>query len=248
MKRAIRFWGCAALVLFLAGCATTRYEEYGPPLVQEPGAQSSPVHGVSAQQESLVVLKDRMAFLEAKLTTRVADLEMVNAELATRMMSLAEQVEEVRRRLQAVQEAPEVQGTSAPQVGVLEVRSVYGQGLKDYYARRYEAAKAGFLKVLVLEPQSELADNAQYWLGEGDYALEDYPAAQEAFLKVLRYSKTEKDDDAQLMLGKCYLRLGDNENALIELKRLVVDFPECEYLGQAEALIRNIRTVLETEP
>ena len=242
MKRAIRFWSCAALVLFLAGCATTRYEEYGPPLVQESGAQSSSVQGGAAQQESLAVLKDRIAFLEAELTTRVADLEMVNAELATRMMSLAEQVEEVRRRLQAVQEAPE---TSAPQVGVLEVRSVYGQGLKNYYARQYEAAKAEFRKVLVLEPQNELADNAQYWLGECDYALEYYPAAQEAFQKVLLYLKTEKDDDAQLMLGKCYLRLGDNENALIELKRLVVDFPESEYLGQAEALIRKIRTELE---
>ncbi len=202
MKRAIQFWGCAALVLFLAGCATTRYEEYGPPLVQEAGEQPPPLQVVSAQQESLAALKDRIAFLEAELVTRVSDLEMVNAELAARMMSLAEQVEAMRRQLQAVQKAPEVQGTSAPQVGVLEVRSVYDQGLKDYYARQYEAAKAGLRKVLVLEPQNELADNAQYWLGECDYALEDYPAAQEAFKKVLIYSKTEKDDDAQLMPGK----------------------------------------------
>ena len=59
-------------------------------------------------------------------------------------------------------------------------------------------------KVLGLDAQGELADNAQYWIGECDFALKDYASALEAFHKVFQYSKTEKDDDAQFKLGLCY--------------------------------------------
>ncbi len=42
--------------------------------------------------------------------------------------------------------------------------------------------------------------------------------------------------------------LGDDANALIELKRLIVDYPESEYSGRAEALIQKVRERVRTEP
>ena len=62
-----------------------------------------------------------------------------------------------------------------------------------------------------------------------------------AFQKVFLFAKTEKDDDAQLKLGLCYLQLGDRESAMIEFKRLVVDYPESEYVVRAEELLGGIR-------
>ncbi len=85
-------------------------------------------------------------------------------------------------------------------------------------------------------------------MGECDYALGRYRPALEAFEKVFLYAKTEKGDDAQLMMGKCYLHLKDNEKALVELKRLTVDYPDSEYYGEAQMLIRNLRSGTEVEP
>ena len=76
----------------------------------------------------------------------------------------------------------------------------------------------------------------------------DYRTALESFQKVFLYPKTEKADDAQLKLGLSYLRLGDRQNALIELKRLTVDHPKSDYLGRAQERIRKLRVELEAEP
>mgnify|MGYP001430492795 FL=1 len=92
-----------------------------------------------------------------------------------------------------------------------------------------------------MDPAGDLADNAQYWLGECEYARRDFQAALAAFQKVFLFAKTEKEDDAQLKLGLCYLQLGDRDSAMIEFKRLVVDYPESEYVVRAEELLGGIR-------
>ena len=125
---------------------------------------------------------------------------------------------------------------------------LYEQALNAYYDRQYDEAMGKFRQVMDLEPEGEWADNAQYWIGECYYGLRDDAAAIEAFHKVFRFSKTEKDDDAQFMLGQCYMNLSNYENALIELNRLKIDYPESEYIGRAEAYIHKIRTLQDSGP
>ena len=249
MKGAIRFWLCGALALFFAGCATTRYEEFGPPPGGEPTKQPLTLEAVLPLQEAMSALEARVARLEAELANRAAEMEAANSDLMTRLMSLVEQVEGVRKQLQATLEGVGNGARSdAPDTGALDVSGLYEQGLVAYNVRRYAEARKAFLEVRDRDPQGEVADNAQFWIGECDYALGDYQKALESFQKVFGYSKTEKDDDAQLKLGICYLQLGDRESAMVELKRLIVDYPESEYLKRAEDLIGKIRAGQEPGP
>jgi len=101
-----------------------------------------------------------------------------------------------------------------------------------------------FERILSDYPSSNLADNAQYWIGECQYGLKQYQSALDAFHKVFQYDKTEKDDDAQFMLGQCYYYMGNLDSALVEFNRLKIDHPDSEYLGRAEAYIRRIRAAL----
>ena len=238
MRRAAQIRVCVALGLWVAGCATTRYEEFGPP--QEDSPSESPHPSETVPLQTLVALEERIERLEIELAGRLSELETANDDLATRMMSLVEQMEAVRNQLQALQQGSKPVRTESK----ADPKGLYERGLEDFYAQGYREAKAGFQKVLALDAQGELADNAQYWIGECDYALKDYALALEAFHKVFEYSKTEKDDDAQYKLGLCYWKLGNYENALIELKRFTVDYPESEYFGRTEELIRKIRARL----
>ena len=62
--------------------------------------------------------------------------------------------------------------------------------LKD---SQYDRAIAAFQKFLATYPDSPLADNAQYWLGEAYYVNKSFPEAQAAFQRVIeKYPQTRK--------------------------------------------------------
>ena len=68
----------------------------------------------------------------------------------------------------------------------------------------YDRAIAAFQKFLVAYPTSQLADNAQYWLGEAYYVNKSFPEAQAAFQRVVdKYPQSRKRPDALLKIGYC---------------------------------------------
>ena len=77
--------------------------------------------------------------------------------------------------------------------------------LKD---SQYDQAIAAFNKFLADFPDSSLADNAQYWLGEAHYVNKDYPTALAAFQRVVdKYPQSRKLPDALLKVGYCQYEL-----------------------------------------
>ena len=235
------------ILLLCFGCASTRYEEYGPPVDDVGNTSVGSTELLITTQQQVRDLEVRLASLEAAVGSLVG-LESAQADLQTRMMSLSEQLEALRRQLSKTETATPKPSIPTRTVQKQDIDQIYGQGLEDYYARRFEDAKISFMDVLNLDPGGEWADNAQYWIGECDYASGNYDGALVSFQKVFTFSNTEKDDDAQLMLGQCYLQLGNYDNALIELNRLKIDFPKSEYIRRAEEHIRAIRSRQDTGP
>ena len=69
-------------------------------------------------------------------------------------------------------------------------------------AGSYSLAIAGFKEFLTTYPNSPLAENAQYWLGEAYYVNHDYEAAGGSFRTVLKkWPDSRKAPDALLKLG-----------------------------------------------
>ena len=121
-----------------------------------------------------------------------------------------------------------------------DVQQSYREALKDYRDRRYDQAIGEFTETLSMAPKSDLADNAEYWIGECYYALNNYERAIVAFEKVLTYPKSEKLDDAQLKLGYSYLKVGKKEEAVAAFKKVLSTYPDSEYRGRAAAMITSI--------
>ena len=85
-----------------------------------------------------------------------------------------------------------------------------------------------------MAPYGSWADNAQYWKGECYYGMGKFDQGLTEFTKVFAYRKTEKADDAQLKIARCYLALGEKTSALRAFQQLVDEYPKSEYVGKAK--------------
>jgi len=234
----------------LFGCATTRYEEYGEPDAE---VQSLPVtlDKLIPLQDSLSRLGARMDTLEAQVTACIDMLAARgageagladSAGVAAQLQALSAQVEALRQHHEPQGETPPEEQASAEGYAQLwDATQLYEQGLMDYNARRYDRAAGIFRQVMERDPQGDLADNARYWLGECQFAQGDFRAALESFRQIFGFARTEKYDDSQLKIGLCYMRLGDDESAALELERMIAAYPKSEYLGRAEYYLQTIR-------
>ena len=253
------------LALSAGGCATTRYEtgEAPPSVPARSPAQvdtfivkNTPVQP-PAQVDTLVVKKvqpvvltemDSLKILLAVQVQKTADLEAIHTELSGKVAVLNDRIRTLEDRLQASLPQQQTRASSgrrkkaAPPISPSSrVRTVYQAAFRDFEARHFENALRAFSEALTAAPRDDLADNAQYWIGECHYALGHYMQAIKEFQKVFTYSDTEKHDDAQFKIARCYIDLGDQDRAIIELKRLTVDCPESEYVRRAEGLLRDLQ-------
>ena len=96
--------------------------------------------------------------------------------------------------------------------------------LKD---SQYDRAIAAFQKFLTSFPNSSLADNAQYWLGEAYYVNKSFPEAQTAFQRVVdKYPQSRKRPDALLKIGYCQYELKQWDAAKGTLSQVATQFPD----------------------
>jgi tol-pal system protein YbgF len=92
---------------------------------------------------------------------------------------------------------------------------------------QYDRAIVAFQKFLVSYPDSSLADNAQYWLGEAYYVNRAFPEAQAAFQRMVdKYPQSRKLADAMLKIGYCRYELKQWESARAVLGQVVARFTD----------------------
>jgi tol-pal system protein YbgF len=87
----------------------------------------------------------------------------------------------------------------------------------------------------------ELADNAQYWLGECYYHRKDYSTALREFRRVVeKFPRGNKVPDALLKLGFTYLALGSTRPGREALTELVRTYPRHPASGLATAKLQEL--------
>lgn len=100
---------------------------------------------------------------------------------------------------------------------------------------RYEQAIDAFQNFLNAYPGSNLADDAQYWLGEAYYINRDFDKAKTALLAVgTNYPQSDKLPDTLLRLGFVYEELGDRRRAREVWQKLVQAYPDSQAASLAQ--------------
>ena len=102
----------------------------------------------------------------------------------------------------------------------------YEAALNQFKAAKYKEAAAGFGAFVQKYPDSQLAPNAQYWLGNAWYAQRDCKRAIEAQSVVTtKYADSAKAPDAWLAMATCQQEMGGAGAARRSLETLVAKYP-----------------------
>lgn len=125
----------------------------------------------------------------------------------------------------------------------VDAQKLYDSSYLDISRGNYELARMGFQEFLKRFPESSLADNAQYWLGETYYAQEDYQQAISQFKKIISdYSGSDKAAAGLLKIAFSYLKISDNTNGKRYLNQVIDEFP---YSEEAKVAQNRLATVTQ---
>ena len=92
---------------------------------------------------------------------------------------------------------------------------------------QYDNSIAAFKRFLLTYPQSPLAENAEYWLGEAYYVNHSYPDALASFHQVSqKYPQSRKLADALLKTGYCYFEMKQWSKAREILTQVAAVYPD----------------------
>ena len=108
-------------------------------------------------------------------------------------------------------------------------KRLYDTAYADYTAGQWTLAVQGFETYLKTYPKSELADDAQYYVGESYSGDSKFREAVAAYERVIRdYPQSDILPDAWYKVGITYERLGAPDRARQAYETAVKNFPETD--------------------
>ena len=199
-------------------------------------------------------LQEQIEALHASLEVTIRRLQTISQELAAvRAQGSAGVV------LPPVTTAPGTEGSGATgsnpgavPVGAAAVGSaavsgsnspdeLYRSAYEDYMRGNYDLAAEGFGEYIRRWPNTELTDNALYWIGECYDAQEKPEEALTTFTKVLEdYPTSDKAAAAQLKKGLIYLKMGDQGQGVVNLQYVVYEHPGTREADLAREQLRSL--------
>jgi tol-pal system protein YbgF len=122
-------------------------------------------------------------------------------------------------------EAPKA-AAAAPAANPAAETQEYESALGFFKSGKYKEAATAFGAFLQKHPESSLAPNAQFWLGNAWYAQRDCKKAIEAQNQVTaKWPESPKAPDAMLAVATCQQELGNGVAAKRSLEALVARYP-----------------------
>ena len=119
--------------------------------------------------------------------------------------------------------------------------TLYSNGLRDLTGGKYELAHSEFQDYLKYYGDTDLASNAQFWLGEIAYAQKNYDGAVQEYDKVINnYPKSFKLAPAHLKKGMALIELGQKNSGVRELREVVKRYAGTEEERRARAKLKDM--------
>src|SRR5271163_1513707 len=119
--------------------------------------------------------------------------------------------------------------------------TLYENGLRDITGGKYDLARSEFQDYLKYYADTDLASNAQFYLGEIAYSQKNYDLAVGEYDKVLtNYPKSFKLAPARLKKGMAEIELGQKASGVRELREVVKRYPGTEEERRARAKLKEL--------
>lgn len=206
----------------------------------------------------VVELQEKIEALHASLDLTTRNLQTISQELAAvradiqsrpvfpRQPSLTDPAAAGQDPAAAAagdpgQAPPPVEAGGNPASPPASPDGLYRSAYEDYMRGNYDLAAQGFQDYLKQWGTTDLADNAQYWIGECYDAQGLSQEALDAYAEVLeRYPTSDKAAAAQLKKGLLYLKLGDQGQGVVNLQYVVFEHPGTREAELAREKLRSL--------
>ena len=185
-----------------------------------------------ALEDKEKILDDKDRNLEERIKgmeERLKGLEGKIGQLATKQL-------EIEGSLRAKETSVEGKGVST------RAGDLYKDAYETYQKGDYEGARRKFEAFLKQYPNTELSDNAQFWIGETYFGKKDYEKAILEYEKAIaKYPEGDKVPSALLKQAFAFLELGDKTNGRNLLKRVMERYPQSEQADTAKKRLDTIK-------
>lgn len=169
---------------------------------------------------------------DTRLTEVVQRLEVLEGKLEAsdvRFTQLSQKMDTVKLKVTAADSARVAAGMARDSTAGADPEAMYQAAYSDYLAGRFDLARSSFAEYLRRFPDTEVSDNAQYWVGECLYATGDFAGAIAEFEKVSQqFPKGDKVPAALLKTGIAYSRLKNMDEAKRYYQKVVQKYPKSD--------------------
>jgi tol-pal system protein YbgF len=191
---------------------------------------STQVQGLS---DNLEEIKSRLGKLNQQLVDLQNSVQSIDARLATGAPSAAP--------AGATAPKPAGSASAAPPASHPSADTLYTNGLGDINSGKLDLARSEFQDYLTYYGDTDLASNAQFYLGEIAYSQHQYQQALTEYDKVLtNYPKSFKLASARYKKGMALLELSQKNAGVKELREVVKRYPGTEEERRARAKLKEL--------
>ena len=186
-----------------------------------------------------------------QVSTQVQALHDSIDELKARLANVSKQLDDLKSAQQNLAAPSGAPPGGAPPAAVQAPPPdvLYNNALRDYNAGKYDLATQEFNDYLKFYPTTDLAGNAQFYIGDIQYRQGDFQGSIQSFNRVLeQYPGGNKSAAAQLKKGYALLEVGQREAGVKELNSLIQRYPRSVEATQARDRLRQLTSTRRPSP
>src|SRR5580704_7576302 len=209
---------------------------------QDTDAINKAAGAITALQGSLLKQQGDQGTHVDQLSGQIQSLNDTLDELKARLAKVSKQLEDMQSAQQsqaaqtATQQAQQQAMASAPPPDVL-----YNNGVRDYNGANNDLATQEFSDYIKFYPNTDLAGNAYFYLGEIQFRQGNYQAAAQSYDQVLQnFPSGNKAASAQLKKGFALIELGKQDDGVGELRHVIQRYPHAPEALQARDRLRKL--------
>jgi len=190
-------------------------------LAKQQGDTGSKTDQLSGQMQSLNDTLDELKVRLGKVSKQLEDMQAAQQSQAA---------------TQATQQATQQAMAQAPPPDVL-----YNNGLRDYNGGNNDLALQEFSDYLKFYPNTDLAGNSYFYVGEIQFRQGNYQQAAQSYDQVLQnFPSGSKAASAQLKKGFALVELGKQDDGVAELRHVIQRYPHSPEALQARDRLRKL--------
>jgi tol-pal system protein YbgF len=191
-------------------------------------SQAALAKRIDQMEKKLDLTREGAAASRAATDTRLLEisqrLDVLDGKLdesGARVSQLSMKVDTVKQKINTSD------STRATPAKTADPETMYQAAYSDIAAGRYALARESFQTLLKTYPDTEVADNAQYWIGESYYGTGDFANAIVEFQKVIdNYPKGDKVPAAMFKIGLSQARLKQTSESQKTYRALIQKYPK----------------------